>query len=89
MKRVFVYQIIDSLSENVLQNFIGPNDKFAESVFHRFLQSDGMKNVDVSDLYLIACNSDCIFESHGDYQNNADVNSRFICSGDEIIPEVN
>lgn len=67
MKKVFIYQIVDDLSENVLQNFIGPNDAFAEKVFANFCNSKGMKNADLDDIYMIRREDSTVCECYDDF----------------------
>lgn len=89
MKTIFVYQIIDELSDSVLQTFMGANDRFAENVFRRFLLSDGMKNVDKSDLYLVNCGLVNVYTDSGDYDKTHDeFSSSIICYGSDLIGEV-
>lgn len=69
MKKVFIYQIVDDCSENILQNFIGPNDVFAEKVFANFCNSKGMKNADLDDIYMIRQESNAVFETYSDFKD--------------------
>lgn len=86
MKTIFVYQIIDELSDSVLQTFMGANDRFAENVFTRFLLSDGMKNVDKSDLYLVNCGQVNVYLDNGDYAKTYDESGgSFLCYGSDLI----
>lgn len=73
MKKVFIYQIVDDLSENVLQNFIGPNDAFAENVFANFCNSKGMKNVDLDDIYMLRREDSTVCETYSDFSPMIDV----------------
>lgn len=86
MKSIFVYQIIDELSDSVLQTFMGANDRFAENVFTRFLLSDGMKNVDKSDLYLVNCGQVNVYSDDGDYEKtHGECGGSLICYGSDLI----
>lgn len=75
MKEVFVYQILDEISEGVISTFIGPNDIFARRQFDKFLNDDKLKNsIDPSDFFLVRCGSVDICGSFSDYElHEADI----------------
>ena len=90
MKTLFVYQIIDSLSENILRTFLGPNDRLAENLFFEFCSGDGMKNADLSDICLIRCaDNSGVFESYRDYSENFDDSdgAEFLWYGNDLVED--
>lgn len=88
MKVVCVYQIIDELSDSVIQTFMGSNDRFAKGVFARFLLSDGMKNVDKTDFYLVNCGQVNVYSDDSDFMStHEEFGGFFVCYGPDVVGE--
>lgn len=82
MKTIFVYQIVDDLSEGILHTFMAANDAHATDMFGRFCKSVKDK-VDISDFRLISIAPLNVPDAYSD----VGLNYPEVCLGEEYVDE--
>lgn len=74
MKSVYIYQVLDVVSEGLISTFVGPNDRYAMREFGKMLTDPKIKDsIDPSDFTLVRSDAVSIADSYSDIDDLTDI----------------